>query len=95
MFGIYLLCQLACVLENMLLITDDCTCVFVCLGYRRGIAWLWPGIHFNFCLDSQSYWLVLLLLLLVLLLVLLVVLQLLVLLLVPLLLLLVCKVGGK
>ena len=26
-------------------------------GYRRGIAWLSQGVHFNFCPDSQSYWL--------------------------------------
>ena len=48
MFGIYLLCQLACVLENMFLIIDDCTSVFVCLEFTYCVSTLgnWTALGF-------------------------------------------------
>ena len=48
MFGIYLLCQLACVLENMFLIIDDCICVFACLEFTYCVSTLgnWTALGF-------------------------------------------------
>ena len=55
MFGIYLLCQIACVLENMFLIIDDCTCVFVCLEFTYCVSTLGNGTALGFVPLKVGY----------------------------------------